>query len=100
MSSDSRADSETRRPDRTFTQIGVGLHNSFQCGECQVKKSQYGRKMRRLTKGPLRGLSGWICRDCASICLPAIPAVNSAPPQAIKPAPAASVRWSTETGAA
>lgn len=63
---DSMSDRATRQPDVRFQQIGVGLHNSFKCGQCQTHKSQYGRKMRRLTKGPLRGLSGWVCKGCSS----------------------------------
>lgn len=59
------ADYAIRPKDVAFRQVGEGLSQSFKCGQCQQHKIISGRRLKTVTKGPIRGLKAHVCAECA-----------------------------------
>lgn len=58
------AEDNIRPRDVPFRMVGEGLAQTFKCGECQLKKSMHGRRLKVIRKGPMRGMRDHVCSDC------------------------------------
>lgn len=58
------AEDSIRPRDVPFRIMGEGLAQSFKCGQCQLKKSMVGRRLKLIRKGPMRGMRDHVCADC------------------------------------
>lgn len=58
------ADEAIRPRDVPFRQVGEGLSQTFQCGQCQKPKLMAGRKLQLVKKGRMRGMRDHLCTDC------------------------------------
>lgn len=58
------ADDAIRPRDVPFRMVGEGLAQTFKCGQCQKHRAMTGRRIRVVTKGPMRGLRDHVCAEC------------------------------------